>query len=163
MCRPKIGGGLGFRNLTIFNDSLLAKQVWQLQTCENSLFYKVFKVKFKFFSNCSIMECASLNKGSYAWKSILQSVQIREAKWIPSLLAARIISSPFVLPLTSTVSSLIDIGSHSWKVDLIRHEFLPYEANLILGIPLSDRIIPDKLVWLPSMNGSYTTRSAYRH
>ena len=125
------------------------------------------------------MECASLNKGSYAWKSILQShhvidvgavwrigdglsVQIREAKWIPSLPAAGIISPPIVLPPTSTVSSLIDTNSHSWKVDLIRHEFLPHGANMILGIPLSDRIIPDKLVWFPSTNGSYTTRSAYR-
>ena len=70
------------------------------------------------------MECASLNKGSYAWKSILQShhvidvgavwrigdglsVQIREAKWIPSLPAARIISPPVVLPPTSTMSSLM--------------------------------------------------------
>nr|POE46541.1 putative ribonuclease h protein [Quercus suber] len=118
-------------------------------------------------------------EGSYAWKSILQShhvidvgavwrigdgcsVQIREDNWIPSLPAAKIISPPVILPLVLIVSSLIDYDSHSWKVDLIRHDFLPYEANLILGIPLSDRIIPDKLLWLPSINGSYTTRSAYR-
>ena len=125
------------------------------------------------------MECASLNKDSYDWKSILQSrhvidvgefwrigdgcsVQIREAKWIPSLPAMKVISPSIILPPTSTVSCLIDTDSHSWKVDLIRHEFLHHKANLILGIPLSDCIILDKLVWLPSTNGSYTTHSAYR-
>ncbi|XP_075649960.1 uncharacterized protein LOC142620482 [Castanea sativa] len=151
--------------------------VWWLQTCENSLFYKVFKAKF--FLDSSIMECNSSNKGSYAWKSILQSrhvidvgvvwrigdgqsVQIREANWIPSLPATRTTSPPVGLPSSSMVSALIDSDSHSWKEDLIRHEFIPHEANLILGIPLSVRIIPDKLVWLPSSNGSYSTRSAYK-
>ena len=69
-------------------------------------------------------------------------VQIREAKWIPFLPTVRVISLSVVLPPTSMVSSLIDTDSHSLKVDLIRHEFLPHEANLILGIPLSDRVIP---------------------
>ncbi|KAL4654499.1 hypothetical protein ACB092_01G383700 [Castanea dentata] len=127
-------GGLGFRDLSIFNDSLLEKQ---------------------FFPSCSIMDCASLNKGSYAWKIWRigdgQSVQI-----------PRSISTPSLLPPTSTVSNLIDSGSNSWKTDLIRHEFLPHKANLILGIPLSDRSIPDKLAWLSSKNGSYNTRGAYR-
>ncbi|KAK7824504.1 pleiotropic drug resistance protein 1 [Quercus suber] len=75
----------------------------------------------------------------------LQICPVRETKWIPSLSIARTTSPPVVLPTTSTVSALINTDSHSWKVDLIRHEFLPHEANLILGIPLSDRSIPDKL------------------
>ncbi|KAK7835040.1 abc transporter g family member 40 [Quercus suber] len=78
----------------------------------------------------------------------LQICPVREAKWIPSLSTARTTSPPVVLPPTSTVSALIDTDSHSWKVDLIRHEFLPHEANMILGIPLRDHIIPDKLMFV---------------
>lgn len=67
-----------------------------------------------------------------------------------------------MLPLATSFSALLDEESRSWNVDLIKQEFLSHEAKLILGIPLSDRVIPDKFVWLPSPNGNYTTCSAYR-
>ena len=43
MTRSKILGGMGFRELVLHNDSLLAKQAWRLLHNTNSLFYKVFK------------------------------------------------------------------------------------------------------------------------
>ena len=76
MCWPKSERGMGFKELSKFNDSLLAKQIWCLDKNEDSLFHKVFKAKF--FPNCSIMECGSLNKGSYAWKSIIQAKHVIE-------------------------------------------------------------------------------------
>ena len=45
---------MGFKELSKFNDSLLAKQICCLDKNEDSLFHKVFKAKF--FPNCSIME-----------------------------------------------------------------------------------------------------------
>ena len=62
----------------------------------------------------------------------------------------------------STVSNLIDDGFRTWKADLIKHEFLPHEANIIAGLPLSLNQIPDLQTWFPSSQGNYTTRSAYQ-
>ena len=81
MTKSKIVGRMGFRDLALYNDSLLAKQAWHLLHNKTSLFYKVFKACF--FPNSTIMEAADSRMGSYAWKSILRGRDIiqRGARW----------------------------------------------------------------------------------
>ena len=69
-CKPKIEGGMGFKDLAMFNDALLAKQASQLLHNKDSLFYRAFKTRF--FLNCSILEVKEGTSGSYIWKSILK-------------------------------------------------------------------------------------------
>lgn len=64
LSKSKMVGGMGFRDVALFNDSLLAKQAWRLLQNKNSLFYRVFKAQF--FPNCSIMEGKHLRSSSYA-------------------------------------------------------------------------------------------------
>ena len=82
------------------------------------------------------MKCANSNKGSYAWKSLLQarhvielgvgwrigdgeSTLIQSDKWLPKNPSAMIVSPPVTLPLDSKVSAHIDEDNYSWKSNLI--------------------------------------------
>src|SRR5687768_16978813 len=68
MCTPKCLGGLGFKDLEVFNVALLGKQAWRLVHKENSLFSKVMKAKY--YPNCSFLDSYLGNLGSYSWRSI---------------------------------------------------------------------------------------------
>ena len=70
LMKSKMVGGMGFRDLTLFNDSLLEKQAWRVLNNKDSLFYRIFKALF--FPICFLMEAKESTSGSYAWKSILQ-------------------------------------------------------------------------------------------
>ena len=41
LCYPKNEGGMGFKELSMFNDSLLAKQIWRLENNKGCLFHSV--------------------------------------------------------------------------------------------------------------------------
>ena len=161
MCKPKGEGGIRFREPGKFNDSLLAKKIWRLANNEESLLQKVFKENF--FPNCFIMECETLNTGSYAWKSIIkakhvidlervwrvgngESIQIRGDRWLPQVSNARVLSLVTGLALDARVCDIIDQGSLTLRAGLIDQMFLPHEAKLIKGIPLSLQGVSDKQV-----------------
>lgn len=143
----------------------------------DSLCFRVFKARF--FPNFSISEAKDSIAGSYAWKSILndrdviqkgmvwqigngQSMCVKEDKWLPRKASSSIISTlPAVLPETR-VSSLIDADRWEWKSELIQKLFLPSEASMIMGIPLSIRNTMDRVVWAYTPSDMFSTSSAYK-
>lgn len=74
LCTAKLDEGIGFRNLHMFNMALLAKQCWRLLQNPQSLFYRVFKVRY--FPTCSIMEANLGNNPSFLWRSILSGREV---------------------------------------------------------------------------------------
>jgi len=70
----KSKGGMGFKDLALFNDALLVKQAWRLLHHKESLFYQVFKSKI--FPNCLIMEATNSSAGSYARQCILKGQDV---------------------------------------------------------------------------------------
>ena len=46
MCKSKMNGGIGFRNLQAFNLAMLAKQGWRLISNPNSLVAQIYKARY---------------------------------------------------------------------------------------------------------------------
>ena len=59
------------------------------------------------------------------------------------------------------VSALIDKDTRRWKVDLVKSLFLPFEANIILNLPLSYNLPEDKIIWVGNRKGDFKVKSAY--
>jgi hypothetical protein len=60
------------------------------------------------------------------------------------------------------VSKLIDAESGTWKVDLVRSNFIATEADAILNIPLRRGGGDDFWAWSLEKTGIYSVKSAYR-
>ena len=177
LCEAKEVGGLGFKEIEKFNDALLAKQVWHLINNPDSLCHRVFKARF--FPDCSILEAQASSSGSYAWKSIISArdvirkgmvwrigtgevVRIKKDRWLPGSTNCSVISPLPSLAPDVKVSSLIDQERAAWKTEVVQQLFLPHEAEIILGIPLSIRCPVDRITWAFTPSGMFTTCSSYK-
>lgn len=60
------------------------------------------------------------------------------------------------------MASLIDTDRRGWDVTKVRNTFMPQEAQVILGIPISPRLPQDSLAWAWTPSGKFTINSAYK-
>ena len=143
---------------------------------KTSLFYRVFKAKF--FPHCFILEANTKIRGSYAWQSILKarkvilkggvwrvgdgkSINIWKQRWLLENNHRKIITQGPQFLQECTVDQRILQPSMEWDIALIDKLFIPYDAEAIKNIPLSDCAPPDKLIWLGTSRGNYTVKSGY--
>ena len=127
----------------------------------NTLVYRVFKARY--FKDCDFVHASLGNRPSYVWRSIYvakeivkkwmrwnvgngQKIRIWEDKWIPNSPSSKVISPRVLYPQISMVSDLIDVKDKGWNFSLLKCIFLPFEAEIIGGIPLSTRLLEDKQI-----------------
>ena len=72
--RTKHDGGMGFRDLHLFNSALLARQGWRLMHNPSSLVYRVLKAKY--FPHNSFLDATVPDTASYIWSSICKSIEV---------------------------------------------------------------------------------------
>ncbi|KAL0329501.1 UNVERIFIED_CONTAM: putative mitochondrial protein [Sesamum radiatum] len=143
MCRSKLEGGLGFRNLEAFNLALLAKQLWRLLSRPESLVCRVLKAKCRWHIGTG------------------HSVSIWTDPWLPRTPSFQVITPRPSHVHVLRVHDLVSEDLHDWNVELIRAIFWPEDQDLILQTPLSLVSSVDLLVWHYSENGIFSIRSAY--
>ena len=70
------GGGMGFRDLHLFNLAMLGKQGWRLLTRHDSLCARTLKGKY--YHNSSSLSAKRKRNSSHTWQAILKGRQVLE-------------------------------------------------------------------------------------
>jgi hypothetical protein len=176
MGASKRKGGMGFRDLEIFNRALLAKKSWRLLKFPESLVARVMKGKYYPEGDFLVAQLGC--RPSFAWRSIFQArgvveegmlwrvgngetVQIWKDKWLPPPLSTLFYSSHHGLEANSKVSALIDRSSRWWNVQLLQDNFSVDEIARICSIFPNLSQAPNTMYWKGTSHGHFSVRSAY--
>ncbi|KAL9451066.1 hypothetical protein AB3S75_012752 [Citrus x aurantiifolia] len=175
LSKAKIRGGMGFRDLTSFNQALVAKQGWRLIRYPHSLMARVMQARY--FKNSTFWKATVGSNPSFIWRSILwgrqvikkgarwrigygQNTLIYEDHWIPRPATFQPISPP-TLPPEARVAVLLD-EYNKWRVDKLEQYFMKADTEAILKIRLPSGKEDDEVIWHFDKRGEYSVKSGYQ-
>ncbi|XP_021739763.1 uncharacterized protein LOC110706169 [Chenopodium quinoa] len=178
LCRPKSRGGMGFRDLRVFNQALLAKQGWRLIHDRDTLLYKVLKAKY--FKSSDFIEARRGFDPSYTWRSIWGAkslllegliwrvdngldIKVWSDKWLPRETGNEIPIPPAngLHDPDLRVSDIIDHQTGQWDVREMGLHLAATDIADIMNIPLLPSPSPDIPVWKFTKNRVFSVKSAY--
>ncbi|KAH1084030.1 hypothetical protein J1N35_023791 [Gossypium stocksii] len=141
LCRPKCVGGMGFKNLVLFNN-----ENWVLPL-------------FTWRSICSVRK---LLAEGLVWRVGNGSrINLWNDPWLPGRENNRL-SVQRILPNWTYVNQLIDAETNIWNNELIHNLVDEDTASRIISIPLSGANDVDMIVWKYEGSREYTVKSGYR-
>jgi hypothetical protein len=74
ICKPKLLGGLGFRDIELFNLSILARQGWRMLQNPNSLSARVLKAVY--FPETDLLHATVGSSSSQVWRVVHEGIQV---------------------------------------------------------------------------------------
>lgn len=168
-------GGLGFKDIHLFNQSLLAKQAWRILNSPDSLFARVFKSRY--FDQGDFLSAKNGSNPSYGWRSIQfgkellqqglrkqigngKSVSVWVDDWIEGEVRRRPLMKNIFVDLVLKASDLIDVDNNCWNIVMLEELFCEEDIQRILKMKVMSNQ-EDFWVWVHNRNGSYSVRSGY--
>ena len=175
MSLAKEQGGLGFKDIQLFNQSLLAKQAWRILNYSESLFARLFKSRY--FENGNFLSAGNGPRPSYGWRSIQfgkellqqgirkrlgngKSISVWVDEWIEGEVRRRPLMKNIFVDLMLKVNDLIDANNNCWKVETLRELFFEEDVDRIIKMKIVSNH-DDFWVWVHNKNGSYSVKSGY--
>jgi hypothetical protein len=186
-CTPLQSGGLGIRNMVVFNKALLGKWLWRYSTEHTSLWRQVIDSKYGCQRSAWCSDRVTATHGVSLWKHIRAgwkdfshhiSYKVGDGSrisfwhdiWCGALPLRQLFPTLFLLA-RDTEAKLVDVsvfqGSHHvWDIEFIRL-FQDWEMALVnsfMALIYSQVISPgvsDTLCWNPSRRGIFEVRSYY--
>lgn len=174
MSSRKEKGGLGYRDLHLFNLAMLARQAWRLIQVPDSLCARLLKARYRPYGD---LVGAREGPGiSYSWRSLLRGlkalengiiwrvgdgsqIRIWDDPWIPVGVTRRP-RTPRGATLLTRVAELIDPVTGSWDDQLVRDLFWEEDVANILAIPIRPHN-EDHIAWHFDEKGCFSVKSAY--
>ena len=165
MAKSKSVGGLGMRDFLKFNKALLAKISWRLLDKPDCLLGKILKGKY--FPESHILLVEEASSISHGWRSILigrnlllknlgwaigdgLSINIWQDPWLSMSKQERPMGPPTEQSAELSVADLMIADTRQWD-----------RAKIRLCLRSSISGAPDKLFWLGTKSGDYTSKSGY--
>ncbi|KAL8464318.1 hypothetical protein ACS0TY_034008 [Phlomoides rotata] len=137
-------GDMVFKNLHIFNLSLLGKMAWRLTIDHTSLVCRVLKVKY--FPRSQFLESSLGHNPSLTWRSI----------WLAQGLVRKGTRTPVV------IEGFEDLVVRLWDLPLIKEVFHREDVDHILKTYVSPIGYSDGYVWHFERKGIYSAKLAYK-
>ncbi|KAK2633819.1 hypothetical protein Ddye_028611 [Dipteronia dyeriana] len=146
LCEAKEKGGLGFRDLEIFNKTLLANQCWRLINNGNSLAASVLKACY--FPNKHFVDAEVKSTASFIWKSLIwgkeiivvgfrwrvgdgSKIRIYKDRWILRPSTFKPISPQSSLLTEDAIVNQLLTLSGSWEVNLLNSTFREEDVTVV--------------------------------
>lgn len=174
LTKPKAAGGLGLRDIQLFNQALLAKQAWRILTKPQSLLARILLGKY--CHKQAFLKVQAPAVCSHRWRSILhgrdllrenigkaigngQTTRVWQDAWISLTEQVKPIGPIPENALDLTVTDLLT-DDLQWNRKRIE-EILPMFATQIQSIMPSTKGAEDIYIWQPTQSGVYSTKSGY--
>ena len=173
---PRFSGGLGIRNVGLFNQALLMKKVWRItqnpqlllsrvyQTSRISYGLQIFRRRRLSWGHRSLLYAETLFNDNCRWKvGNGQHLGIVSHKWLPDHQPMFKDTTPLATVRHLKVQHLLLPDNQGWNIRKINSLFEQTTTRCIKGLELPHcSTVSDIQIWPFTYSDTYTTKSGYQ-